>query len=151
MEMLRTVQALSPDGMVFSKVDACKPLGAMLNVMISSGVPVCHYTCGQRVPEDLGNDCLEMLAKGLFPQKTPAREKENRVRVLDTQKNNTNKKSAVETQQYVASANSDVFHLSDCKLARKIKKNNRINLKDAAEARQRQLIPCGFCMARPSE
>jgi len=150
-QMIRNVQSLSPGGVVFSNIDNCKPLGAILNVILSAGLPVCHYSCGQRVPEDLGNDCLEMLVNGMFSEKKAYPKKPDHVRLLDNRVKDKVVKTTLAAKGYVASVNSDVFHVSDCKLAEKIKEKNLVKLKDMLEAKKKRLIPCGFCMAKPPE
>lgn len=55
-ELLETVERFRPVGIdrtIFTKIDECGSLGALLNVQIRNPAPLSCLTNGQRVPEDL--------------------------------------------------------------------------------------------------
>lgn len=52
-DIIRRFEGLGIDRTLFTKIDECSHLGALLNVQIHSGKPLSYVTNGQRVPEDL--------------------------------------------------------------------------------------------------
>ena len=52
-DILKRFDGLGIDRTIFTKIDECSHLGALLNVQIHSGKPLSFVTNGQRVPEDL--------------------------------------------------------------------------------------------------
>ncbi|MDP2918094.1 MAG: Ada metal-binding domain-containing protein [bacterium] len=51
-----------------------------------------------------------------------------------------------QTGQFVASKNSNKYHLPTCRFAKKIKPENQVWFSSAAEAESRGYAPCGTCM-----
>lgn len=51
-----------------------------------------------------------------------------------------------QTGQFVASKNSNKYHLPTCRFAKKIKPENQVWFSSAAEAEARGYQPCGTCM-----
>lgn len=52
-DIIRRFEGLGIDKTIFTKIDECSHLGALLNVQIHSGKPLSYVTNGQRVPEDI--------------------------------------------------------------------------------------------------
>ncbi len=52
-EIISRFDRLGIDRTIFTKIDECSQLGALLNVQIHSGKPLSYVANGQRVPEDL--------------------------------------------------------------------------------------------------
>jgi flagellar biosynthesis protein FlhF len=64
-ELLETAQRFSvfrPEGLVFSKLDEASVYGSILNLAGRTKLPLCFFTTGQRVPEDLEEATPERLA-----------------------------------------------------------------------------------------
>jgi flagellar biosynthesis protein FlhF len=52
-ETVRRFGRLPLDSVIFTKLDECEDLGALLNIPVRQNLPVSYLTNGQRVPEDL--------------------------------------------------------------------------------------------------
>lgn len=64
-ELLETAQRFSvfrPEGLVFSKLDEASLYGSIVNLAGRTKLPLCFFTTGQRVPEDLEEATAERLA-----------------------------------------------------------------------------------------
>jgi len=64
-ELLETAQRFShfrPEGLVFSKLDEASVYGSIVNLAGRTKLPLCFFTTGQRVPEDLEEATPERLA-----------------------------------------------------------------------------------------
>lgn len=69
--------ALQPRSLIFSKLDETAQMGGLINAALSSNLPLCFATDGQRVPHDLLELDAASLAKRLLtqprhPWETPA-------------------------------------------------------------------------------
>ncbi len=62
-DIIRRFDRLGIDRTIFTKIDECSHLGALLNVQIHSGKPLSYVTNGQRVPEDLLEITKEKVAE----------------------------------------------------------------------------------------
>ncbi len=62
-DIIRSFDRLGIDRTIFTKIDECSRLGALLNVQIHSGKSLSYVTNGQRVPEDLLEISKEMAAE----------------------------------------------------------------------------------------
>lgn len=60
---------LQPQSLLFTKLDETSHLGGLTNVAAGSGLPVCYFTDGPRVPHDIGEMDASLLAEKLL--KTP--------------------------------------------------------------------------------
>ena len=62
-DIIRRFDRLGIDRTIFTKIDECSHLGALLNVQIDIGKPLSYVTNGQRVPEDLLQITQEKVAE----------------------------------------------------------------------------------------
>jgi len=62
-DIIKRFDRLGIDRTIFTKVDECSHLGALLNIQIRSGKPLSYVTNGQRVPEDLLQITKENVAE----------------------------------------------------------------------------------------
>ncbi|MBF0153926.1 MAG: flagellar biosynthesis protein FlhF [Magnetococcales bacterium] len=65
--IFRRFSALSPTGLIFTKLDETVTYGGILNVALRARLPLTLYTDGQRVPENLGWLSAQTMA-GWFDQ-----------------------------------------------------------------------------------
>ncbi|MBF0134923.1 MAG: flagellar biosynthesis protein FlhF [Magnetococcus sp. DMHC-1] len=61
--IFRRFSALSPTGLIFTKLDETVTYGGILNVALRARLPLTLYTDGQRVPENLGWLSAQTMAK----------------------------------------------------------------------------------------
>jgi len=60
------------------------------------------------------------------------------------------KAAAKEESAFVGSAKGGKYHLPSCKMAKKIKPENMVTFKDAAEAESKGYEPCKTCIQAPT-
>ena len=131
---------------LFTKTDESSIFGNIVNVLIRTNLPLSFLCGGRRVPDDIEAGTVQRLVDLLFssPQGYP----ENRpVGAADSNKGRTlnrGNKGAAQTY-FVANKNSDVYHSTDCKWAKKIKPGNIIKFSNGQEAEAQNFLACRSC------
>jgi len=65
-ENVRSYRFLSPESIIFTKLDESWNYGEILNTVAKSGVPLSYFATGQQVPEDIELACKEKIVERLF-------------------------------------------------------------------------------------
>jgi flagellar biosynthesis protein FlhF len=131
---------------LFTKTDESSIFGNIVNVLIRTNLPLSFLCGGRRVPDDIEAGTVQRLVDLLFsaPEGLP---ENRRVGASDSNKGRTlnrGDKSAEQTY-FVANKNSDVYHSTDCKWAKKIKPGNMIKFSGGQEAEAQNFLACRSC------
>jgi flagellar biosynthesis protein FlhF len=130
---------------LFTKTDESSIFGNIVNVLIRTNLPLSFLCGGRKVPDDIEAGTVQRLVDLLFS--SPGHSKSRRTGASDTEKErpiNSEDKST-EQPNFVANKNSDVYHATDCKWAKKIKPANIIKFSGAREAEGQNFLPCRSC------
>lgn len=65
-ETLKAFRTVSPQSLIFTKLDESWSFGEILNTNITSKIPVSFFTTGQKVPEDLEPATKERVVERIF-------------------------------------------------------------------------------------
>ncbi len=132
--------------LLFTKLDESSTFGNIVNVLIHTRLPLSFLCCGRKVPNDLEAVSIQRIVDLLFEpggqfagDPTAARAD---IANVSTGTEETKSKAI---PQFVANRNSDVFHLTNCKWAKRIKPANTIKFSDAREAEAQNFLPCRSC------
>lgn len=131
---------------LFTKTDESSIFGNIVNLLVRTNLPLSFLCGGRRVPDDIEPGTVQRLVDLLFssPQGHP---ENRRVEATDSNKARTlnrEDKSAEQTY-FVANKNSDVYHSTDCKWAKKIKPGNIIKFSAGQEAEAQNFLACRSC------
>jgi len=130
---------------LFTKTDESSIFGNIVNVLIRTNLPLSFLCGGRKVPDDIEAGTVQRLVDLLF---NPQDHHGNLlVGASDSNKGRTLNRENTSTEQtyFLANKNSDVYHLTDCKWAKKIKSGNIINFSCAQEAEKQNFVPCRSC------
>jgi flagellar biosynthesis protein FlhF len=119
--------------LAFTRLDETGVYGSLLNVLIRSQLPLSWLSTGPRIPEDLTERSVEMLAGRLWP----IREVQDAHRAAD--------RPAPTPAPFVANRSSELYHRPHCKWVRKIKRDHLLHFASAAEAESRNFQACRNC------
>jgi flagellar biosynthesis protein FlhF len=133
------------DQILFTKLDESSNCGNIVNVLIHTRLPLSFLCCGRRVPDDIEPGSVQRLVDLLFDaNERPTSHQENETGLTEVSKCAVeNKNDAL--PKFVANKNSDVYHISDCKWAKKIKPANMIKFSGAQEAESQNFLACRSC------
>ncbi len=130
---------------LFTKTDESSIFGNLVNVLIRTNLPLSFLCGGRKVPDDIEAGTVQGLVDLLFNSRGDhgnlqvGASGSNRERTLDRED------ASAEQTYFVANKNSDVYHLTDCKWAKKIKSRNIIHFSGAQEAENQNFVPCRSC------
>ena len=130
---------------LFTKIDESSIFGNIVNVLIRTNLPLSFLCGGRKVPDDIEAGTVQRLVDLLFSSQDHYK---NRLAgAADTKKERPLNREGIRTEQpnFVANKNSDVYHLTDCKWAKKIKPANIIKFSGAHEAEAQNFLPCRSC------
>jgi flagellar biosynthesis protein FlhF len=132
--------------LLFTKLDESSNFGNIVNVLIHTRLPLSFLCCGRRVPNDIEAGSVQRIVDLLFEPDgqfagDPAAARADIAKISSGSKET--KSEAI--PRFVANRNSDVFHLTNCKWAKRIKRANTINFADAREAEAQNFLPCRSC------
>ena len=137
--------------LIFTKVDESSTYGSLLNLSVQSKIPLSFLTTGQRIPEDLEGCAPNILADLILNSNTLSTAAKDINRdSLDLGPDPKSRRQVVKAY-LVANKNSDVYHNPGCKWALKIKPENIVEFRSAAEAEIRKFMPCRNCNAERIE
>ncbi|MGE5255950.1 MAG: Ada metal-binding domain-containing protein [Hyphomicrobiales bacterium] len=135
-------------GLAFTRLDETGACGSILNLLIRSRLPLFHLSTGPQIPEDLAERPVELLISRLWPNaNAPGVDRMPGVGMSGT----PGPAAARTPVQFVANRNSDLYHRTDCKWARKIKREHLVQFTSAAEAESRNFLACRNCSPDLSE
>jgi flagellar biosynthesis protein FlhF len=127
-------------GLAFTRLDETGVCGSILNMLIRSRLPLSHLSTGPRIPEDLAERPVELLVSRLWP----AAEAQADRRKPGARSYGASVSAAVRVQ-FVANRNSELYHRTDCKWVRKIKRDHLVQFASPAEAESRNFLACRDC------
>ena len=133
------------DRILFTKTDESSVFGNIVNVLIRTNLPLSFFGSGRRVPDDIEAGSVQRLVDLLF--QSPGNSGNHQFRTSDAIAATTmvGDNHTDEEPYFVANKNSDVYHGTDCKLAKKIKPGNIIKFAGAQEAEAQNFLPCKSC------
>lgn len=144
-EMKKVIAFFRPLGvtrLLPTHVDWCDQFGPVLDHVAESRLPMAHLGCGSQMPEGLRVASARAVAARLLGSDHSAMEEPvpaTAVTVLQRSK------TKVDSGQYVANRNSDIFHHRDCKAVKRINDDNVWLFRDGAEAIEQGFKPCRMC------
>ena len=130
---------------LFTKIDESSIFGNIVNTLIRTNLPLSFLCGGRKVPDDIEAGTVQRLVDLLFSSQDHYK---NRLAgAVDTKKERPLNREDIRTDQpnFVANKNSDVYHLTGCKWAKKIKPANIIKFSDAHEAEDHNFLACRSC------
>ena len=130
---------------LFTKTDESSIFGNIVNVLIRTNLPLSFLCGGRKVPDDIEAGTVQRLVDLLF--NSQGHHGNLLAGASDSNKERRLNKEDISAEQtyFVANKNSDVYHLTDCKWAKKIKSGNIINFSGAQEAERKNFVPCRSC------
>jgi len=131
--------------LLFTKLDETSSFGNIINALVRTGLPLSYLSEGRQVPDDLRSGSAKVMAELLLGAEGEAIL--NSGHAHDSGQIGAAERDAGKAgnERIVANKNSDVYHLSGCKWARRIKPGNMIEFSDPAEAEGRHFLPCRSC------
>jgi flagellar biosynthesis protein FlhF len=130
---------------VFTKTDESSIFGNIVNVLIRTKLPLSFFCGGRKVPDDIEAGTVQRLVDLLFSSqdryknRLPGPSKPNRQKPFNREDIRT------EQLNFVANKNSDVYHVTECKWAKKIKPANIVKFSGTREAETQNYLPCRSC------
>ncbi len=157
---VRFFNALTVNGLLFTKLDESTALGNVINQLVKSKIPASYIGDGQQIPEDLYPATIRRLVD-LFTRPLRRIEKVPEIKTgRDFQKpagrvsprsrrprrhRQLSEAPALQAAAFVANINSDIFHLPDCKWTKMIKPGNMIDFAGIEDAVKKGFNPCRYC------
>lgn len=151
MDTIARFKKLSIQRLIFTKVDESRAYGSLLNIALQSEIPLSFLTTGQQIPEDLEVGSPDNLADLMIGSAVVSTVTGNRNSNSVDAGTGRGSRHQVVDAYLVANKNSDVYHDPSCKWAQKIKPENIIEFRNAAEAEDRKFMPCRNCSAERME
>ena len=142
--MAEAFKDLGPHHLLFTRLDESSSFGNLVNLLIHTRLPLSFLCCGRKVPNDIEAGSVQRLVDLLFE---PEGRLSGQAAVADMAGADTGR-AEIKTEKlprFVANRNSDVYHVSDCKWAKKIKPANTVNFAGAREAEAQNFLPCRSC------
>jgi flagellar biosynthesis protein FlhF len=130
---------------LFTKLDESSSFGNIVNVLIHTNLPLSFLCCGRRVPDDIEAGSVQRLVDLLFNSNGPIIGHQAGAVNVTRKSTGVDEKICDGLPQFVANKNSDVYHITDCKWAKKIKPANTIKFTAAKEAEAQNFLPCRSC------
>lgn len=142
-DLLRTIEfwkGCSVDRLAFTRVDETGTRGSLVNLPVSTRLPLSYVCSGPRVPEDLAVGSAESVAALLLPQQVGRQASATAAECI-----RWGRRHDEPAGRFVANRNSELYHLTDCKWVGKIKPANLIRFANAGEAESKRFQPCRDC------
>ena len=130
---------------LFTKTDESSVFGNIVNVLIRTNLPLSFFGSGRRVPDDIEAGSVQRLVDLLF--QSIGNSGNHQFKTFDAIATGTMVGGEPTDKQpyFVANKNSDVYHGTDCKWAKKIKPGNMIKFTGMQEAEAQNFLPCKSC------
>jgi flagellar biosynthesis protein FlhF len=140
MAVIEAWRKVSVSGLAFTRLDETGVCGGLLDVLIRSQLPLSWLSTGPRIPEDLTDRPLEVLADRLWPVRaTPDARRTPGARAAGMPG------ATPAAAPFVANRSSELYHRPDCKWVRKIKRDHLLQFASPAEAESRNFQACRNC------
>jgi len=137
--------------LVFTKLDETTRFGSILNVLVRTQIPLAYLGTGPAVPEDLEEGTARQLTEVLCRQEL-ALEHFGREFGGSASANEAGAPPKAEAQPaVVANKNSDVYHVTGCKWAKRIKPVHLITFESRQAAEAQRFTPCQNCCVSQDE
>ena len=131
--------------LLFTKIDESSTLGNIVNLLIRTNVPLSFLGSGRKVPDDIEAGSIETLVDLLFKLQS-ANSRQSAVSTnMNVSQTTGPDNQPVDRAYFVANKNSDVYHCSDCKWSKKIKRDNIVKFTSAQVAEAQNFLPCSSC------
>ena len=141
----KALKDIDIDHLLFTKLDESSNFGNIVNALIHTRLPLSFICCGRRVPNDIEAGSVQRIVDLLFePDGQFAVDQAARADIEKISTGTRETKSET-IPQFVANRNSDVYHRTNCKWAKRIKRGNTIKFADAREAEAQNFLPCRSC------
>jgi flagellar biosynthesis protein FlhF len=140
MAVIEAWRSVPVNALAFTRLDESGVYGHLLNVLIRSQLPLSWLSIGPRIPEDLTERSLELLANRLWP----VREAYDNRRAPGPRSGGP-PAAAPAPAAFVANRSSELYHRPECKWVRKIKRDHLLQFASAAEAESRNFQACRNC------
>jgi flagellar biosynthesis protein FlhF len=131
--------------LVFTKLDESGSFGNIVNVLIHTRLPLSYLCCGRKVPNDLEVGSIQRMVDLLFEPDGRIAGHQSETRDNASASNGAEGAENEALSYFVANRNSDVYHNTDCKWAKRIKPANMTEFSDPQEAEAQNFIPCRSC------
>jgi flagellar biosynthesis protein FlhF len=128
------------NALAFTRLDETGVYGHLLNVLVRCRLPLSWLSTGPRIPEDLTERSLELLANRLWPDGEAGGH-----RRAPGPRAGGPPEAAPAPAAFVANRSSELYHRPDCKWVRKIKRDHLLQFASAAEAESRHFQACRNC------
>jgi flagellar biosynthesis protein FlhF len=70
-EIFNRFSLLGVDRLIFTKLDETSLFGTIVNIALSTGIPISYFTVGQKVPEDIREAAPEIISRLIFSMPNP--------------------------------------------------------------------------------
>jgi flagellar biosynthesis protein FlhF len=148
MEILNRFEGFGQRRLLFTRLDETAAVGNLLNVLIRTNIPMSYISDGQQIPDDIRPASLKNLVRILVHDKAVSRLRPEFVSVYKTDKHIDRAADSGDKREgttFVAKENSFVYHVAGCKGTKKIKHEHLVTFESAADAAQRNYVPCRIC------
>ncbi|MBW2410276.1 MAG: flagellar biosynthesis protein FlhF [Deltaproteobacteria bacterium] len=148
METLKRFDGFGQRRLLFTRLDETGTVGNLLNVLIRTNIPMSYISDGQQIPDDIRPASLINLVRILVHDKAASRMQANFVPDSGAAKHpdrSVNRSDQSEGPAFVAKQNSFVYHVTGCKGTKKIRHEQMVAFESAADAEQRNYLPCRIC------
>ena len=133
------------DQLIFTKTDESSIFGNMVNVLIQTQLPLSFLCGGRKVPDDIEAGTVPKLVDLLLATVDFSQDSLGGVSDSNPEKTQQRQDSSREQPPFMANKNSDVYHLTDCNWAKKIKPANILYFSEVQEAERQNFLPCRSC------
>ncbi len=150
-EIVAAYDPLSVNRLLFTKLDTAKTLGELLNISLSTGIPISFLSDGRSAADGIRKASVSdiMMRMGVLDCK----ETFSNIRQLKKKNcSNTGVSDALSgTGEYVANINSDIFHHKSCISVKRINRENIVMFHSMDEAAERLFKPCRMCCSKKTK
>ena len=130
---------------LFTKLDESSNFGNIVNMLIHTNLPLSYLCCGRKVPDDIEAGSVQRLVDLLFTSNGQIAGHQTNAPKMTGENTGLDKNKSDDLPQFVANKNSDVYHSTDCKWAKKIKPANTIKFSGSHEAEAQNFLACRSC------
>ncbi|MDY6971178.1 MAG: flagellar biosynthesis protein FlhF [Thermodesulfobacteriota bacterium] len=136
-DIMKRFKAIRVDKLVFTKIDESSTYGSLFSQLIKTKIPISYFVNGRNVPDGIIPATVERLVDMLMDNK---REEDLTSGPMQSAAGEENQR-----ERFVANKNSDVFHFSSCKWAKRIKSDNIVVFDSVTDAIKQNFKLCRLC------
>jgi len=144
-DIIRGFNIISLDRIIFTKLDETDDFKSILNLLISTKIPVSYFTNGQKVTHDILPASPRLMVDMILGIK---KEEKNicKLEPLKTGRKKEMNQEAVDSIEYfISDINQNDFHSPDCKKMEHINFENIVVFGNIQEAIDKDFVPCKLC------